>query len=122
MTHLPEPDPRYGKLLTARIEQALAQRTALLQAIGTTRDARSLTSSDDEHDPEGSTASLDQARDAALLVRTEHTLDELRAAQDRLRAGGYGECERCGTEIPAERLLARPEARLCVPCSALGGR
>ena len=73
---------------------------------------------DDEHDPEGSTVSLDQARDAALLHRTEQTLAELLAAQQRLAAGTYGVCERCGRDIPAERLHARPEARTCLACAA----
>lgn len=90
----------------------------MLAAIDEMRVARSLTFADDEHDPEGSMVSLDQARDSALLVRTEQTLAELNAAQQRLESGMYGVCERCGEEIPTERLVARPEARLCVPCSA----
>lgn len=26
-------------------------------------------------------------------------------------------CQRCGAEIPAERIEALPQTRLCVPCS-----
>ncbi|MDN5805428.1 MAG: TraR/DksA C4-type zinc finger protein, partial [Microlunatus sp.] len=48
--------------------------------------------------------------------RTEQTLTELTEAQVRLASGGYGVCEVCGREISAERLLARPETRFCVPC------
>ena len=114
-----EDDPPYAELLDQRLRQAEEQRTALLAAIDQMRTARSLTSADDEHDPEGSTVSLDQARDDALLVRTEQTLAELAAARDRLATGRYGVCERCGRPVPAARLLARPEARLCVPCAAL---
>lgn len=108
----------YADLLTERLAQAEAQRATLVRAIADMREARSLTFTDDEHDPEGSTVSLDQVRDTALLHQTERTLAELRAAQQRLAAGTYGVCERCGQVIPAERLLARPEARLCVPCAA----
>ena len=115
---VPDADPPYADLLSDRVTQAQTQRTALVAAIEEMRVARSLTFADDEHDPEGSTVSLDQARDAALLERTEQTLTELTAAQQRLASGTYGTCERCGRPIPAERLLARPEARLCVPCSA----
>ena len=107
-------DQTYTALLEARVAQAREQRTALVTAIEEMRVARSLTFADDEHDPEGSMVSLDQARDAALLERTEQTLAELAAAQERLAAGSYGVCERCGRSIPRERLLARPEARLCV--------
>ena len=104
-------------LLARRIAQAEEQRDSLSRAIEDMRTARSLTFADDEHDPEGSTVSLDQARDAALLVRTTSQLDELREARRRLDEGCYGDCSSCGRPIPEERLRARPEARLCVPCS-----
>ena len=119
---VPDADPPYADVLSDRMAQAQAQRAALVTAIEEMRVARSLTFADDEHDPEGSTVSLDQARDAALLDRTEQTLTELTAAQQRLASGTYGVCERCGRPIPAERLIARPEARHCVPCSARAAR
>lgn len=112
-----EPEPTPAELLGERLAQVRAQRTALRAAIDDMRVTRSLTVADDEHDPEGSTVSLDQARDAALLDRAERTLAELVAAQERLAAGPYGVCERCGRAIPPERLVARPEARVCVPCA-----
>lgn len=112
------PDPVAVELLRERVAQAQGQQTALQAAIQDMRMARSLTVADDEHDPEGSTVSLDQARDAALLDRTQRTLAELIAAQERLAAGAYGVCERCGRAIPGDRLRARPEARFCVPCSS----
>ena len=110
-------DQTYADLLAERVAQARGQQAALTAAIEEMRVARSLTFADDEHDPEGSTVSLDQARDAALLERTERTLAELAAAQQRLAEGSYGICERCRRAIPRERLLARPEARRCVSCS-----
>ncbi len=103
-------------LLDQRLAQARHQRIDLLAAIDETRTARSLTFTDDEHDPEGSTASLDQARDVALLDRIEQTIVELVAARERLAAGTYGRCERCGEAIPLERLRARPASRRCVGC------
>lgn len=119
-------DQIYAELLVARVAQAQTQRDALASAIEDMRQTRSLTVADDEHDPEGSMVSLDQAREAALLDQTQRKLVELRAAQQRLDAGIYGECERCGRELPTERLRVRPEARFCVPCSATmsgpGGR
>jgi DnaK suppressor protein len=96
----------------------VAQERALRTAIAHTQQARSLTFTDDEHDPEGSTASLDQARDTALLAQVRRTLTELEAARDRLAAGTYGTCERCGRPVAAERLAARPEARTCVACAS----
>lgn len=119
---MPEPDPRLADLLDERVRRAEAQRVALVVAIGQMRDARSLTTADDEHDPEGSTVSLDQARDVALLAGVEQTLAELLDARARLAAGTYGVCAGCGRMIPAGRLLARPAASHCVACSARAGR
>ena len=114
---VPDADPTYADLLSDRVAQAAAQRTALVTAIEEMRVARSLTFADDEHDPEGSTVSLDQARDAALLDQIDRTVTELIAAQQRLADGTYGVCELCRHEISRALILARPEARLCVPCS-----
>ena len=107
----------YAALLRDRIDEARAQRAALLADVDAMREARSLTLADDEHDPEGSTVSLDQARDTALLEQVEQTLGELLAAKERLAAGTYGVCARCHQPIPAGRLQVRPEARLCVHCT-----
>jgi DnaK suppressor protein len=109
--------PVYAALLAERRTQALAQQVALRAAIEDMRVSRSLTFADDEHDPEGSTVSLDQARDGALLDHIERTLAELAAAQERLASGTYGRCDQCGRNIPSDRLRARPEARRCVRCA-----
>jgi DnaK suppressor protein len=34
----------------------------------------------------------------------------------KLEDGSYGMCEECGQPIGVSRLLARPEARLCIAC------
>jgi RNA polymerase-binding transcription factor DksA len=36
---------------------------------------------------------------------------------DRLVAGAYGVCAACGTQIAAERLVARPNAKECITCA-----
>lgn len=116
-----ETDP-YAGLIATRLAEAEAQRAALTQAVEDIRMDRSLNFTDDEHDPEGSTVSLDQAREAALLALTERTVAELKSAQVRLVEGTYGICETCNNAIPTQRLLARPEARRCVPCSSVRRR
>jgi RNA polymerase-binding transcription factor DksA len=115
---VPDIEPTYAEALSERVTQAESQRTALLAAIEETRAARLLMFADDEHDPDGSTASLDQARDVALLEQTDRTLAELAEAQQRLASGTYGICEVCGRPIPTARMLARPETRRCVVCAA----
>ena len=114
---MPDIETTYAAVLSERVVQAEEQRAALVAAIEETRAARRLMFADDEHDPDGSTASLDQARDVALLEQAERTLSELAEARQRLAIGAYGVCEICGQTIPAARMLARPETRSCVVCA-----
>jgi DnaK suppressor protein len=52
-------------------------------------------------------------------LRSHHA--DIVSALARLDNGTYGKCERCGREIPIERLEARPTARLCVTCKQATG-
>ena len=40
-------------------------------------------------------------------------------ALERIEAGGYGKCVRCGNPLPDKRLDALPWARHCLPCQDL---
>ncbi len=73
---------------------------------------------DDEHDAEGSTVGYERARVSALLDRASRAAAELSAGLERLEAGKFGRCERCGGEINPSRLEALPAARLCIACAA----
>ncbi|MGC5053461.1 TraR/DksA family transcriptional regulator [Micromonospora sp. DT48] len=53
---------------------------------------------------------------AALIAATRQSIEQISGALKRLTAGGYGRCEKCGTDIPRERLEILPHARFCVPC------
>lgn len=72
---------------------------------------------DDEHDPEGTTA-FERAQAQSLLAAAEHQSSEIAAARGRVRAGTYGSCESCAEPIPVARLQARPTARTCLACAA----
>jgi RNA polymerase-binding transcription factor DksA len=72
---------------------------------------------DDEHDPDGSTIAFERAKVIALLADARTRLADLDGAADRLAAGTYETCERCGGPIGAERLHALPTTRLCVRCA-----
>ncbi len=51
----------------------------------------------------------------------EHSLElklkDVDAALEKITAGNYGICEKCGKKIEEERLQAAPEARLCMSCN-----
>jgi DnaK suppressor protein len=61
-----------------------------------------------------------EVRDARVLGRLaddeRRELAEIDLALARIRDGRWGICDTCGRLIPEERLRARPEAALCVPC------
>ncbi|MFF5827424.1 TraR/DksA family transcriptional regulator [Streptomyces bacillaris] len=80
-------------------------------------EANALVAVDDEHDPEGASTAFERAHVAALLTQASEHLAALDFAVERLEAGEYGRCERCGEPIPAARLEVRPAATTCVGCA-----
>ncbi|MFV2010507.1 MULTISPECIES: TraR/DksA family transcriptional regulator [unclassified Micromonospora] len=54
---------------------------------------------------------------AALVVAARRGYDQTVEALNRIAAGRYGRCDRCGGDIPRERLEILPHARYCVPCT-----
>jgi len=76
---------------------------------------------DDEHDPEGSTLSMEWQRIDALRRATLAERAGVTAALARVDDGTYGVCSGCGRRIPAARLRARPAATMCVDCAARAG-
>lgn len=56
----------------------------------------------------------DLSREAAGHHAAE--VQVLRHALAKFEDGSYGLCEMCGQPIGDSRLLARPEARLCIAC------
>ena len=112
----------FAQLLDERIAEAREKIDAVLADIREVTLAAKDTPADDEHDPEGSTVSVERNNEMALLAAAESSLVELMDARIRLDKGTYGVCENCGNPIPAERLEIRPEARFCVSCAAAARR
>lgn len=84
--------------------------------------ANTTASSDDvhvglgNHMAEDATAAFDQAAAVSLRRGKERMLHQIDDALDRMKAGTYGICERCGGEIDFARLKAIPQATLCMSC------
>ena len=95
------------------LDSALSQFPVLGDHAGIV-EASADSNADDEHDPEGATIAFERSQVEALARRLEEHLAELDAAAERLAAGTYGTCQRCGDQIPAGRLEARPAALTCV--------
>ncbi|MFO0950152.1 MAG: TraR/DksA C4-type zinc finger protein [Isosphaeraceae bacterium] len=67
------------------------------------------------------TAQYLQELNATLYENQESIQLEARDALTRFDQGTFGVCERCGVEIPEERLEVLPYTRYCTPCSAAVG-
>ncbi|MFD7885719.1 TraR/DksA family transcriptional regulator [Streptomyces bauhiniae] len=117
MTDMPE-NADFEARLAADRAATLTQIEALTRDFQSIVDANALVAVDDEHDPDGSSTAFERAHVASLLTQARLHLDHLDEALTRLREGRYGICERCGTEIPAERLEIRPASTRCVGCAA----
>jgi DnaK suppressor protein len=60
---------------------------------------------------------FEQQRDLALRGRERAQLRQVEEALERLNAGTYGACRRCGNPIDPERLAAIPWAATCIECA-----
>lgn len=65
---------------------------------------------------EGDPEIIEREKSATLLEALEAKIAAIEHALKIIEAGQYGICERCGAEIPKERLEVKPEATLCVKC------
>jgi DnaK suppressor protein len=118
-----------GRALTLRERRALRaaiheetsrlddQIDALTRRFDDIVEAAELTSTDDEHDPEGATIAFERSQVSSLLRQTESDRAALRETLDRLDDDSYGTCEVCADFIGVERLIALPSTKRCVRCS-----
>jgi DnaK suppressor protein len=75
----------------------------------------------DEGFADSAAATTERASAIALAEQLSSHRSDILKALERIEAGTYGKCERCGNEIPVERLEAIPTATLCVSCKQLAG-
>lgn len=74
----------------------------------------------DEESGQGDSMNVERERDLALSAQALSSVEEIDRALEKLDAGTYGVCEKCGENIPKERLKALPYASLCVRCKSGG--
>ena len=98
-------------------DDALALAAHLRLDMLAVSEARESSNVDDEHDPEGSTIAFERSQLEAIRRSALERAAEAEAAADRLDAGVYGFCVRCGRPILLARLAARPMAALCLDCA-----
>ncbi|MFN2503993.1 MAG: TraR/DksA family transcriptional regulator [Acidimicrobiales bacterium] len=111
-----------GAQLASERERVAATEAGLAAELEAVVEASAGANLDDEHDPEGATVGFERARLVSLLEHARRRLADLDDAAERLRAGTYGTCERCGQPISVERLAAHPTAVMCVSCAGMSLR
>jgi DnaK suppressor protein len=74
----------------------------------------------DEESGQGDSMNVERERDLALSAQALASIEEIDRSLEKIAAGTYGICEKCGTNIPKERLKALPYAALCVQCKSGG--
>ena len=68
------------------------------------------------HPADLATDNFQQTVDTGVLQNKEQVLGAIGEALDRLDAGTFGRCERCGQEVPKQRLRTIPYASRCSAC------
>ena len=106
------------ELLAAERASALERLNGLERELRGIIESADTAGTDDEHDPEGATIAFERQHVAALLDQTREHLTQIDAAMRKLAEGSYGRCERCGQDIGAARLAARPVAATCMSCAS----
>ena len=94
----------------------LEERTRLTGELERLREA--LKTEVDVDADEGDPDLIEREKNVALVAQLERKKEDVEAALRLIEKGKYGTCERCGKEIPTERLDVRPDATLCVQCQA----
>ncbi len=114
---------------TGQIREALVTRLSELQAeyhqalsaiTELSRERLADSAGDDQADT--GTKTLEREQEITLANNLLERITQVERAIDRLGQGNYGWCERCGDQIPVERLAAFPSATLCVSCKQLEER
>jgi RNA polymerase-binding transcription factor DksA len=116
------------KFLAAQLKALEEERTTYTRQAASLRAEADLLAAErepgdvqfDEESGEGDTLQVERERDLALSAQASAAVEEIDLAIEKIHSTGYGVCDRCGKDIPRERLRALPYAALCVTCKSAG--
>jgi DnaK suppressor protein len=72
----------------------------------------------DSNFADSSQVTAERGEAETLASELQDALEDVEAAIERLGAGTYGVCDRCGDAISPARLEAKPAARRCISCAS----
>jgi DnaK suppressor protein len=102
--------------IRAALEEERASLERQLTDLGAPPDSTDVEVSADEGFADSAQATAELSQQVSMIEQQQALYGEVVAALARLEEGTFGKCERCGQQIPIERLEALPTARLCVSC------
>jgi len=106
-------------LTTVRAEEERTARQveSLEGVVASIVEASELTSTDDEHDPEGATIAYERAQAIALLRQAREDLDALAVTRRQLESTQLMTCSVCGRTIDLERIATLPTTSRRIRCA-----
>ena len=99
-------------------ERTARQIASLERIVAAIVEGTELTSTDDEHDPEGATIAYERAQATALLRQAREDSDALVITRRQLEQHQRPVCTACGREIDLERVAVLPTTTRCIGCAA----
>jgi DnaK suppressor protein len=107
--------------LKERLDELVEEQQRFVDSIAAAqRERLSDTAGDDQVDSGSKT--VEHEHEVTVANAISERIRQVSHALDRVDAGDYGICEKCGNPIPAARLAAFPSATLCVSCKQLEER
>jgi RNA polymerase-binding transcription factor DksA len=103
--------------LRAELDRLDAVRAALVSEdleLESETESISELASIDQHPADLGTETFEREKSLSLLADVEDEIADVQSALVRLDRGTYGRCVACGSQIPDERLAARPAAPFCL--------
>ena len=64
-------------------------------------------------------ATAERSEVLGLVENLRIMVENVDEALERIEAGTYGKCKRCGKDIGADRMQFRPTSRYCIDCKAM---
>lgn len=105
--------------LRRRLESERAELQAQMDAQRMENDEQATDNGVRHHPADEATDVFLREQSLALNNNTADLIGQIDDALARIDAGEYGVCDRCGRDIGAERLEAKPYAVLCIECQSL---
>jgi len=73
----------------------------------------------DDHPADAATETFEREKEMAINDNLDQLLQKVDRALEKIEAGTYGFCDRCGGKIGRERLEVLPHAVFCIECQDL---